>query len=456
MTLLDKWKLYMADNPAPDHFIEFGFYYMIGSALQRRVWLGPPQEGKSIFPNMYIILCGEPGVGKGIVIKPVAEILKYHKITGGEADAAKQDNVKAMENMIEEAKKNGADQSILEALYKSRDALTSVTSINAPTKKERLLIPVAADSTTYESLVQTHAGSVSKMTVKPCEKAPAGFYVHHSLCFALEEISSLFKKRADAIVNYLIVAYDCGDYTYETKHAGTDRVRKCCLSFFGGTTPGFMKSAFDESLLSEGFASRTWFIFGHEARQHHFMFPQPTSEQVVAKQDIIARVKELTALFGQATFSVEAQAFCDNYFQNVLPKRKSNPLDVLKPYYSRKNIHLCKLCLAMHFAKSDEMEIQLATVERALSKLDSVELSMHHALAFSGRNPLGLLYKKVWRWLAKDGAKTMIQIWEKYLDDMTIQETEQCVEFLMATGKLDVNEVDKAMQYSVKENIKYE
>lgn len=415
-----------------------GFHYMIGSALQRRVWLGPPQEGYSIFPNTYIILCGEPGVGKGNVIKPVAKILKHHKLTGGDADAQKQANVKKLDDMIENAKKAGAEDGVLDALYKSRDALTNVTALTSSTKKERLLIPVAADSTTYESLVQTHAASVSKMTVAPCEKAPAGFYVHHSLCFALEEISSLFRKNQQAIVNYLIVAFDCGDYTYETKNSGTDRVRKCCLSFFGGTTPGFMKTMFDQSLLEEGFAARTLFVYGHEARMHHFQFPMLTEEQLVAEREIVERVKKLSTFFGQCVFSPEAMLFCENYFKNVLPQKKLNPMDVMKYYYSRKQIHFQKLCMAVHFANHDDYLIGMDTVMYVYELLERLELNMHHALAFTGRNPLGAIFRKVVKWIEREGCgKSLIEIWTKFVDDMSMKETEECVTFLQASDILE-------------------
>ena len=116
-----------------------------------------------------------------------------------------------------------------------------------------------------------------------------------------------------------------------------------------------------------------------------------------------------------------------------------------------------KLALAMHFAENNDFVISLDTAERALSMLNNLELSMHQALAFSGRNPLGLLYKRVWKWLAKEGPKTMMEIWEKFINDMTIQEVEQCVEFLEITGKLEKPTIEnKTMQYKVKEGIKYE
>ena len=78
MTNLEKWMKYMDGFSSPDCFIQFGFYYMINACLQRRVWCGP--EHAPCYPNMYVILTGEPAVGKGLVIKQVASVIKHHKM----------------------------------------------------------------------------------------------------------------------------------------------------------------------------------------------------------------------------------------------------------------------------------------------------------------------------------------------------------------------------------------
>jgi len=442
-SLFDKWHLYMKDISSPDCFIDMSFYYMIGAALQRRVWLGPPD--KPVFANTYIILVAEPGVGKGLVIKPVTDILKFHKISP-ETEAQKNLNI---DRMIENLKATNPDPNLLDALYKSRDALANIGNPIKNIKRERNLIPVAADSTTYESLVQVHAASVSKINVTPCEMAPGGLYTHHSLCFSLEEISSLFRKNQQAIVNYLLVAYDCSnEYVYETKSSGTDRIRKCCLSLFGGTTPNFMQKTFDESLLTEGFSSRTWFVYGAEPRHNYFDIPPLSPEQKNARHDIIDRIKVLSTLFGQTTYTEEAREFLEDYFRNIFPKRKTNPLEVLKPYYSRKNIHVRKLSMALHFADNDDFIIPKSTAQKAIEILDEIEIHMHNALAFNSRNPMASLYKRIHSFLQKEGEKSLIEIWQRFVSDfMNVQEVQGCLEFLMVTKKIEAVEKNKTMKY---------
>src|SRR5579864_3128365 len=78
MTNFDKWQAYTAGVPAPQNFIDWGFYSMIASCLQRRVWCFSDED--KCYPNMYITLVGPPGTGKGLVTKRIVELLRYYKL----------------------------------------------------------------------------------------------------------------------------------------------------------------------------------------------------------------------------------------------------------------------------------------------------------------------------------------------------------------------------------------
>ena len=451
MTNYEKWKCFMADVSSPEDFVDIGFYFLIAAALQRRVWLGPPE--RPIFPNMNVVLCGLPGVGKGEVIKPVNHLLKFHKLSGNEADASKGENVLKIDTMIEKAKRDNLDPTLIEALYNSKDAVVAANAANQKEeKKERLLIPVAPESTTCEMLTQIHAASMSKMNVTACKMAPNGFYGHWSLAVVLEEMSSLFKKRTHDIANYFIVAYDCGDYTYATKNAGTDKIRKSCLSFLAGTQPSFIKSTFDDKLLGEGFSSRTFFIWGEKTNKHRFIYPPLTSEQLNAERDLLHRIRELSTLFGQVTYAPDALEYLENYMRETFPSIENAGHDVLKPYYARMNQHLMKISLVGHFAENNDYTISLTTAKWATTFAERIQKNMHKCLVLTGRNTLAPVYEKVLRYISKceSGAK-MIDIWQKFVGDFqNFKEVTECMEFLQTGGKIEGREQNKEMRYYIK------
>src|SRR6266702_872414 len=140
MPNLDLWRSWMRDACSPETYIEFGWYYIIGSALQRRVWVGP--EKFPIFPNEYIIFVGDSGVGKGLVLKHVSNVLKYHKIrpeNKNQSPPINGDNL------------NQEDANLLLELQQMANEILMGTKPNTTPKQDAnkefpFVIPIAPDS----------------------------------------------------------------------------------------------------------------------------------------------------------------------------------------------------------------------------------------------------------------------------------------------------------------------
>ncbi len=431
MTNFDAWHYYMKDVVSPQSFVTMSFYSMVASALQRRVYLG--SDERPLFPNMYIILIADPGVGKGVALDPVVTALRTHKIKKMKIDP------KAQMTTEEQA-------DALAALMAEMDTANNKEP-NGSFKKlsnmeEPLLFPLAASAITYEALVKVHAQSLRSIFPtgdKSSRLLKSGLYTHSSLSFVLEEISSLFRKHTEDVANYLITAFDCKDYKYQTIGRGTDRVINPCLNLLAGTTPSFMKEKFSENLLNDGFASRVIFVF-EERNRHYNMFDmaEVSEEQVAAKNKVIQHLEVLGTLFGRARYADDAHVFMKDYVEKRLGenREKVNKDPKLLYYYSRKNIHIQKLVMAMHFAETTDMTIQLDTCERAIKLLDRIELTMHRALNTSSRNPLDTIAIRV---LQAIELKPMdkAEVWAMFFKDLqTPQEVETVMDFLVTTNKV--------------------
>lgn len=433
----------MKEITSPDSYINMGFYFMIGAALGRRVWLGSSE--RPIFPNMYIILVGEPGIGKGLVIRPVDDILRSHRI-GGARKPPKHD--------LSEEQLNAINKQVEEVSNKVEDLLNRMNksgnehSYSKRTKGDELLFPIAAQATTFEALVQAHGACIRGINVAKCAWAPSGIYFHNSLVFLLEELSSLFRKKSESLVNYLIVAYDCGNYEYTTVHRGTDIVKRMCLNLFGGTQPDFLQETFADKLLTQGYASRTLFVFEHSNRFEKFLFDEPTAEQTQAKRDLIDWTGELGKLFGSVSFSPEAHNLLTDYFENKIIEAKHKAHPSLKPYFARKKVHACKLAMAIHFGETMSMELSLYDCERALDLLSTIENKMHHALTLSSKNPVATLAKNIHVYLLQNGPSTMMSIYQAFFDTVRqIRDLEEALHYLLATKEVITEIRDKKTYY---------
>ena len=402
MTNLERWRLYMDGFSSPDQFIDFGFYYAISACLQRRVWYGP--EHAPVFSNMYVILTAEPAIGKGLVIKQVSEVLKYHKLVNPKEFSNKptpgiDPNASTLHKQLSEAIK----QDDYEAATKHESRTGGNPEAKQKIIETPLKIPIAADATTFEALTKATAKSFRRIVYnrydEKLQKNVPDSYGHSSLAFCLEEISSLFRKKTEDIVNFLLVAYDCGDYTYETKTQGIDRIKKCCLNFFGGTTPNFMHRSFNDSLINEGFSSRCFFIFANNNRKRPFEIPPLTSEQKDAWKHIIEHTGKLTELYGNVKFTDEAKEFQESWWSSFQDGNRPNTNIKLNPYYGRKKVHAIKMAMAIHFADSTEMVIGVESFKKALEVLAEQEMRMHYCLGLDRTNPLANVTEKVKKFL---------------------------------------------------------
>ena len=368
---LDKWRFYFKDIISPDSYINMAFYSLISSALQRRVWVGP--EEMPLFPNMYIILVGEPGTGKGLVIKPATEILRYHKT-----------NPK-LQNVLNSADEQDFDPEMIQEFKESLASLSGTKFSKEEYIEDPLVIPLGADSTTFEALIVQHKKARCWFRSEQPSKvlAPHCRYMHNSLVLMLEEVSTLFRKKTEDVINYLLKAYDCGHFEYRSIGRGVDCIRNPCLNILGGTTPGFLIESFTDKLLNEGFSSRTLFVYDIKPRFYRFGIKQFTDEQLECRKSILDHILKLTGLFGQVTYEPDALVYFTDYFEKELPTKRSNDSVRLNAYYARKNITAQKLAMAIHFGRNmNSFTIKLEECQEALKVLEELEHKMH--LAFQG------------------------------------------------------------------------
>lgn len=441
LTNFERWCIYTSGLSSPQNYIDWAWLYLVGACLQRRVWVGP--EHQPIFANKYVIFVGEPGIGKGLPIREVSFFLKHWK---------KKDGIKIDPLTLSEANlkiQNIVEESDVEAAKKQLSAKAIV---------EPMLYPVAADATTYEALVKAVSESYSR-----CEYIDTDgklkVHGHSSLCFCLQELASLMRKKTEDTINYMLGLYDCPmDYEYATKNSGTDRVRRGCLNMLAGTTPSFMQSTFDDRLADEGFNSRTFYIYAKNNRKNLFFITDMSTEQREHQFHLLEHIRKLSGLYGHAYVDKETMDYLQDWWhEQESNKEKMFHSPKLKPYRSRRNIHIMKIAMALHFSESLEMKISLATFKKAIEFLSNEEPNMHFAITIADTNPIAKCSRKVIDLLAT-GEKTYkeLLIDTHYLIDK--KGFEESLQFLSDTKQIvsrqDRNEDTEKIEILYKLKIK--
>ena len=78
MTNLEKWRFYLEDLESPDLYLDWGFYFLISSCLQRRIWTS--QGINAIYPNLFMLLVGPPACGKSRLISMISDIIEDNEL----------------------------------------------------------------------------------------------------------------------------------------------------------------------------------------------------------------------------------------------------------------------------------------------------------------------------------------------------------------------------------------
>jgi hypothetical protein len=425
----DKWCAYTDGLSSPKNYLDWSWLYTVSAALQRRVWSGP--KHMPLFPNIFVILVGNPGVGKGLSIGACEQILRRWVIGDNKDLINKRLSLSDAQRSVVEMNQQTEQQMVEAAEFQGR---TKEAEIVKP-----LLIPIASDAITYEALVQAMGQALRRTQyIEYTEdgKSHLRTYCHSSLCFVLKELSSLMRRRTEDTINYLLGVYDCPlDYEYRTKTQGMDRVKRGCINILAGTTPAFMQSAFDESLAGEGFNSRVFYIYGAKNRKHQHEIPELNKEQNQCLVELQEHIRKLTSLYGPIQKDNETRDWLQERWHNLCEKNlRTNKSVKLTPYYSRRNIHLEKIAMAMHFGESTDMCIPIETFKKADIFLEKEEKNMHLAIVMESDQPLAKISKKLLM-ILETGKKNFVEIMCE-MGAMKRADLEEALSFLQETGQI--------------------
>jgi hypothetical protein len=421
MSLYEDWCLYTKDVQSPQPFVDAAFYFMIGAALQRRVWFGD-LDFHAVFPNQYIAFIGPASAGKSLITSPMKELLEIP------AEIKTPENDLAAELLGEDASDNrkGARQP---------------------------LIYIAPNSTTFEQFTQ-ETSRVAYLHRYVDEQNRRKAYHHSSLVFILDELTSIFKKNAEQLSDFLLEAYNGGrKYVRKLKHSDTDFCTNMCISLLGNTTLGKFQSLQNQDILSDGFMARTIIVYGVEKRFHLYSIPPLNEEQKAAKLRLQSYIRELSKLYGPLVLNDEAKEYIHHHFELHPNLVHTNKHPMLDEYYGRKNLHHQKILFAVHFARTTDMVITRQDAEAATEHLAKLEKDMHIPFVGMGRNESAKITEDIWRFIKTSNKSTKKSIFIRFYQSLkTPDELNRVLDDLMTMERITRVRENNIEYYAAKTN----
>lgn len=384
MKNFDAWHLWNENLESAEKFISLSFYGMISTALDKRIWIHGhnPWDRQCIWSNLFLLFVGPPAAGKTRSALSGWDILSVVKNPDGSP-----------------------------AYFKSPDNVSEAALLRKLNKSlKQWKIPGVIDP-----------------------------YEFHSLYVVSEELGTLIKGNDVDTANSLIQLYDSRGYAKETITSDSYDMKSIIVNMIACTNTDWVKTSFNESLISGGFISRFIPCYAPGPRFQRDSYgdePQHTK----ARNQIIEHVEKLSKLFGRVDFTDRAKAYRKHIIEhpkdNYLVSRV-NDSEKVAGYYSRKRLHWFKLSMAMHFSESLEMIIDRPVMERAYELLESNEQDMMRIFEGLAKNGAAQYYENVLATITKAprGLSTGA-LWASYSSDLNRKQLEEVTDYLITTGKV--------------------
>ena len=203
-----------------------------------------------MFPNLYTVLVGPPGVGKGGAIIPAVDILQ----TAGAS------------NMLSD---RVTIQYCLEQIAKGFNS------------------------------VQVTQGAVS--------------LGHDASCFiSVPELQVFLRASDDSLLSSMNDLWDCrdGPSDYGTRSKGCFKIEKPCPTLLGGITPGQLAECLPSKTIAGGFTRRCNFIYETQPSQR-ITWP---SKDVRVNQAFVDDLLEIGQIQGEFTLAADARQLFEKYY----------------------------------------------------------------------------------------------------------------------------------------------
>lgn len=303
---------YTAHLPTPEIFQRWSAIATVAGALERKVWCRI-YPGLDTYPNMYIVLVADPGVGKTVLTN---EVNKFWQSLG--------------------------------------------------THK------VAASSVTAASLGDELRDAQRDIIRPNCVPVTESF---NSLLIASDELSVFLPAYENDFMSKLVTLYDCNPYSERrrTKSENSYRLEKPQLHMLAATQPSYLQNLMPEGAWDQGFAARVIFVYSGEfIRKPLFGNVEVTNEGL--RKRLAAELKHISKLAGKITFSEEAADALSRWHMAEGPPIPDHPK--LKHYCTRRTLQLAKLCMIAAVDSSNSLIITLENFQQALSWLVEAESFM--------------------------------------------------------------------------------
>lgn len=321
--------------PSPELFRKWVAISAVAGVLERKVWV--KTMNMELYPNLYVVLVGPPGVGKTVATSLVEEL--WRSING-----------------LHVAPKSVSKASLIDSL--------------AEAKRNKTIID----------------GNQSK------------HLEYNSLLVNAGELGVLIPQYDSEFMNILTDIWD--GRTYEERRRSKDlhiTIKRPQLNILAATTPSYLNQTLPEGAWDQGFLSRTFLIFSGDTTLVDIFSDQDTDFDKFSK--IKSDLRAISDIVGLFKFEPEARDAIRNWHLGGRLPEPDHPK--LVHYNIRRTQQLLKLCMVASASRGSDTFIRLVDYQRALGWMLEAEVAMNEIFKALGARGDGQVIEEAYHYLYK-------------------------------------------------------
>lgn len=235
-------------------------------------------------------------------------------------------------------------------------------------------INLASQSVTREALIRTLSDSIRTFDLD------GSMHFQCPLTIVAEELAVFLGGGDPKFLADLTNWYDSRtEWTYQTKHEGTDEISGVCVNILASTAPDWIPLTIPPQAIGGGFTSRILFVVefrkGHDVADPNAI---PIDEKLrdALKHDL----EVIRSLRGEFVLEPDAlEIYKDWYLKEENRNRAGRPI-IADPkfsgYVSRRASHVKKVAMACSASRSNSLRITRLDLLRAMKLLEKIEAHM--------------------------------------------------------------------------------
>ena len=352
MNFLDAYLTYSSSNEAPQIYHKWAGISALSHLIGPRVWTH--MGGNLVFyPNMYIILTGNPGVMKSTALKQAEKLI----------------------NLIPD-------------------------------------IQAAPISASKEAITQL-MGKKDSPCLRSYRNEKDEVVRYSQLSIFSEEIVSLLNAAGNPNITleFLTDIWGRVDNVYKEtfKNAASSHIEHPYITMLACLTPETLKSLISSKVISGGMSRRCLFIYAYSNEEPH-PFIEVNDIQRAALDMCGEHAKMLQTISGPFTWTDEAKHIYINWYTPFKKRISTVESPVLQRFYQSKAEYVIKTSMMLGVSENPVRLVHTAeSFNTALEYVTDIERGACMLFDASGRNELGDLTAELEIWLRERHPKTHVE-----------------------------------------------